>query len=102
MRDAPAGPVAYCAPGRKTDAALTLTLNGQAVTEIAEHPWLTGTEVFVVHPEAFTPLREEMPWAEPVTPRSPEWWRETLLRNVREFASAADEPRSPGWIHLVT
>ena len=50
MTDVPAGPVAYCAPGQKVAAADLLEANGQTVTKIKEHPWLTGPEVFIVHP----------------------------------------------------
>lgn len=32
---------AFCAPGGKALAALTLMLNGDDVPEIREHPWLT-------------------------------------------------------------
>ena len=42
-------PVAYCAPGRKLAAAMTLMLNGENKTRIVEHPWLEGrTDVLIV------------------------------------------------------
>ena len=42
-------PIAYCAPGRKFDAALTLMFKGEQVARILEHPWLEGkTDVIVI------------------------------------------------------
>lgn len=42
-------PTAYCAPGQKLAAALTLMFKGEDVAEIREHPWLEGsTDVLVV------------------------------------------------------
>lgn len=42
-------PVAYCAPGQRFAAALTLMLKGEQVARIVEHPWLEGAEgVYVV------------------------------------------------------
>ncbi len=42
-------PVAYCAPGRRQVAALTLVIKGEQVARITEHPWLEGsTSVIVV------------------------------------------------------
>ena len=91
MTDVPAGPVAYCAPGQTTAAADLLEANSQTVTKIEEHPWLTGPEVFIVHPEAFRPLSADMPWMEPPAPCTPAWWQETLLRRIGEFAQARSD-----------
>ena len=98
MTDVPAGPVAYCAPGQKVAAADLLEANGQTVTKIKEHPWLTGPEVFIVHPEVFAQLRiREMPCWEPPEFWAPAWWQETLLRRIGGFAQAASDTRTePG------
>lgn len=94
MNDVPEGPVAYCAPGQKAAAADILEENGEMVTRIKEHPWLTGPAVYVVYPEAFRPLSDEMPWMEPPEFGSPEWWRESHLRSLREFAAAGSDAGS--------
>ena len=85
------GPVAYCAPCRTVAAAVLLEANSQTVTKIVEHPWLTGPEVFIVHPGAFRPLSEDMPWAEPPVFGSAEWWQESLLRRIGGFAAAGSD-----------
>jgi len=42
-------PVAFCAPGRRADAAATLAIKGERVEAIVEHPYLAGaSEVIVV------------------------------------------------------
>ncbi len=49
-------PVAWCAPGRKTAAALALWLRGEHVERVEEHPYLAGTgDVYVAYktPELF-------------------------------------------------
>lgn len=95
MRDVPAGPVAYCAPGQEAAATGILEENGQTVTRIQEHPWIEGVDyVLIVHPEAFRPLSDEMPWMEPPEFGSPEWWRESHLRSLREFAAAGSDAGS--------
>lgn len=48
--------LAYCAPGRRLDAALTLMLRGEQVTEVAESPVLTGsTDIVLVNPAMLDP-----------------------------------------------
>lgn len=70
-------PVAYCAPGGKLAAALTLMLKDEQVARIEEHPWLEGAEgVYIVVKEAadltkLLPDRYEFP--EPRAPRDPNW-----------------------------
>lgn len=49
-------PVAYCAPGERAAAALTLMLKGERVEQIREHPYLKGhSDVLVMRqpPEMF-------------------------------------------------
>jgi hypothetical protein len=41
-QDQNAGPVAYCAPGNKAVAEVTLALAGELVEDIIEHPYLEG------------------------------------------------------------
>lgn len=65
-------PVAYCAPGSRLAAALTLMLKGEQVARIEEHPWLEGaTGVYVVTEDPLDltkmlPVKyefsEPMPW----------------------------------------
>lgn len=42
MSDDDKQPVAYCAPGKRPIAELTLLLHGEQVSEVREHPWLEG------------------------------------------------------------
>ena len=52
-------PVAYCAPGQRLAAALTLMFKGEPAARIVEHPWLEGkTEIYVIAkpPELLGPL----------------------------------------------
>lgn len=64
-------PVAYCAPGRRLAAALTLMLKGEEVARIVEHPWLEGADgVYVVAEDPLDlikllPVRYEFPAPEP-------------------------------------
>lgn len=45
--------LAYCAPGRRLDAALTLMLRGE---QVAESPVLTGsTDIVLVNPAMLDP-----------------------------------------------
>lgn len=70
-------PVAYCAPGRRFAAALTLMLKGEEVARIVEHPWLEGAaSVYVVaeDPRDLTkllPVRCEV--SEPLLWRDRNW-----------------------------
>jgi hypothetical protein len=74
-------PTAYCAPGRKTAAALSLTLRGEDCGEIIEHPWLDGDKVIVIYPEALSPgVDYAFPW-----PPSLSWYR-TLGAHLHDFA----------------
>lgn len=50
-------PVALCAGGRGLDTALTLELYGQQVAEVREHPYLTGSAVWI-----FKPASPLIPW----------------------------------------
>ena len=57
-------PTAYCAPGRKVTAELALSLRGERVAEVVEHPWLTGEkDVLMIAPHdlAAEPLNFQMP-----------------------------------------
>lgn len=45
-------PVAYCAPGKRLAAALTLMLKGEQVARIEEHRWLEGSTDVIVISEA--------------------------------------------------
>ena len=56
------GPVAYCAPGKRSLAAIALALGGHEVEKITEHAWLEGSaDVILINrlpelipdPEAF-------------------------------------------------
>lgn len=70
-------PVAYCAPGRRFAAALTLMFKGEEVARIVEHPWLEGTAgVYVVAEDRLDltkllPVRCEV--SEPLPWRDPNW-----------------------------
>lgn len=48
MSSEPHLPTAYCAPGRKLAAALTLMFKVEDVAEIREHPWLEGSSDVLV------------------------------------------------------
>jgi hypothetical protein len=44
-------PVAYCAPGRKVIAALTLMARGERYSDLLEHPFLEGhDDIWLVAP----------------------------------------------------
>jgi hypothetical protein len=81
-------PVAYCAPGSKTAAALTLMLKGEQVAEIAEHPWLAGhTDILVVREDPHILLSSEALRVE-VTSRTQDairfrWEEDLTMRTVR-------------------
>ena len=48
--------LAYCAPGRKVAAGLSLMLQGEQVTEVTENPLLAGsTDVILVNPAMLEP-----------------------------------------------
>lgn len=49
--------VAYCAPGRRAIAEMTLALSGETA-EVHEHPYLEGTgSILLMDPEACSPFR---------------------------------------------
>ena len=59
MTAGPEWDYAFCAPGWKPFAELTLLLRGERAPEVREHPWLTGLEpgqvILMRHPQAIEP-----------------------------------------------
>lgn len=79
---ADAYPVAYCAPGRRLAAALTLMLKGEEVARIVEHPWLEGADGVYVVAEDPLDLIKLLPVSVPVAheaPEPPEWLGRTWI-----------------------
>lgn len=81
-------PVAYCAPGGRTAAAIALMLQGEQVAEIAEHPWMSGrSDILVVREDPQILISSEAFRVE-VTSRTEDairfrWEEDLLVRTMR-------------------
>lgn len=84
---------AFCAPGGKPLAALTLLMSGTESPEIREHPWLTGLE-----PGQIILMRDPWPVEPPFPPFAERMTRQDILTTAAPPAAEGEEAARMPWI----